>query len=218
LPAANEGHPHQHSHSALKKEFKKPDQRPSLFHLRWSALLAIAAVIFLFMIGSFSYATGMEERDSFCASCHTQPETNFYGRSQAVNAIDLASFHATKQTRCIECHSGIGVTGRASAILLGAHNAEKYFTRTAIQPAPLTVPVGDDNCVKCHASVFNSNGFNNHFHEYLLRWQSANPNAATCVDCHSSHTTDGNAQIAYLSQTKTEQVCQNCHQELGSGG
>jgi predicted CXXCH cytochrome family protein len=181
--------------------------------------MLIAVGIFIFIAGSFSVAASMEERDSFCASCHTQPESDYYGRSQAGNPIDLASFHATKQTRCIECHSGVGTIGRASAIMLGARNAVAYYTGTAKQPAPLTVPVGDDHCVKCHASVYDSTDFNNHFHNLLPRWQAAAPNnAASCVDCHSSHTTDGNAQTSFLSQTKTDQVCQSCHQVLGGGG
>ena len=221
MPAATEGHGHhhQHSHPGSKKGSKKPVLLRRLPHLKWSVLMMVVAAVFIFIVGSFSVAASMEERDYFCASCHTQPESTYYQRSQEANPIDLASFHTTKQTRCIECHSGIGLTGRVSAIMLGARNAAAYFTGTAKQPAPLTVPVRDDNCVKCHASVYNATDFNNHFHNLLPRWQAADPNnAATCVDCHSSHTTDGDAQTAFLSQTRTDQVCQSCHQVLGGGG
>ncbi len=218
MPAGTEGHHHSHSHSAHRKDPRKPVHRRS-FHLRFSVLLLAAAVIFLFTAGSFGFAASMEEHDSFCASCHTQPESTYFERSQASNPIDLASFHTTKQTRCIECHSGVGIGGRASAILLGARNALAYFTGTAKQPAPLTVPVSDDHCLKCHASVYDSNDFNNHFHNLLPRWQASNPDhVAACVDCHSSHTTDGSAQIAFLGQDRTDQVCQNCHQDLRGGG
>ena len=219
MPAGTEGQRHPHSHSGSKKGAKKTPQVHLPFHISRTVLLLVVAGIFIFIAGSFSVAASMEERDSFCASCHTQPETDYYGRSQAASPIDLASFHTTKQTRCIECHSGTGTLGRASAIMLGARNAVHYYTGTAKQPAPLTVPVGDDHCVKCHASVYNSTDFNNHFHNFLPRWQAAAPNnAAACVDCHSSHTTDGNAQAAFLSQAKTDQVCQSCHQALGGGG
>ena len=221
MPAASEGHGRHrpHGRSGAKKGNKKPGFLSRLPHLKWSVLMAIVIALFIFIVGSFSIAASMEERDYFCASCHTQPESTYFARSQAGNPIDLASFHTTKQTRCIECHSGIGVTGRVSAMMLGARNAVAYFTRTAKQPAPLTVPVGDDNCVKCHASVYNATDFNNHFHNLLPRWRAANPTgAAACVDCHSSHTTDGNAQTAFLSQATTDQVCQSCHQVLGGGG
>ncbi len=219
MPAGKEGHHHQRSHPGSKKGAKKHVQFRLPIHISRTVLLLVAAGIFIFIVGSFSVAASMEEHDSFCASCHTQPETDFYGRSLAANPIDLASFHTTKQTRCIECHSGVGIPGRASAIMLGARNAVAFYTRTAKQPAPLTVPVGDDHCVKCHASVYDSTDFNNHFHNFLPRWQAADPNtAASCVDCHSAHTTDGDAQAAFLSQAKTDQVCQSCHQALGGGG
>jgi predicted CXXCH cytochrome family protein len=221
MPEATDGHGHHHQHSqpGHNKGPKKPVKLRRIFHLSWSALLLVGVIIVFFVFGSFSFAASMEENDSFCASRHTQPESDYYGRSQANNPIDLASFHTTKQTRCIECHSGIGVTGRASAIMLGARNAVAYFTRTAKQPAPLTVPVKNDNCVKCHASVYNSTDFNNHFHQLLPRWQAADPiHAASCVDCHSAHTTDGNTQTSILSQARIDQVCQSCHQILGGGG
>jgi len=219
MPAGTEGHHYQRSRSGSRKGAKKPNQRRFPFHISRTVLLLVAAGIFIFIVGGFSVAASMEEHDTFCASCHTQPESDYYGRSHAANPIDLASFHATKQTRCIECHSGVGTLGRANAIMLGARNAVYFYTGTAKQPAPLTVPLGDDHCVKCHASVYEATDFNNHFHNLLPRWQAASPNTvASCEDCHSGHTTDGTAQTTFLSQTKTDQVCQDCHQVLGGGG
>jgi nitrate/TMAO reductase-like tetraheme cytochrome c subunit len=61
--------------------------------------------------------------DQFCASCHTQPESIFFQRSTGALAVDLASFHTTQKTRCIDCHSGPGLFGRMQAELLGARNA-----------------------------------------------------------------------------------------------
>ena len=57
---------------------------------------------------------------------------------------------------------------------------------------------------------------NNHFHDFLSRWQSRDPNAGTCVSCHESHTTDGDVQV-YLNRARTEAVCQDCHNALGEG-
>jgi predicted CXXCH cytochrome family protein len=203
-----------------KKTSSKPGGRPVKKPYRkpfpWLTLAVPGAVVLVLVIGSFTFAANMEEKDSFCASCHTQPESTFYQRSQAGKTVDLATFHRTKNTKCIDCHSGSGVTGRMGAILLGSRNAFAYFTRTAKQPAPLTVAISDTNCVKCHPEAVNGQpDVNNHFHLFLPRWQAADPNAASCVTCHSSHTTDGDAQIGYLNQQKTEQVCQQCHNALG---
>jgi predicted CXXCH cytochrome family protein len=157
----------------------------------------------------------MENHDSFCASCHTQPESTYFPRSTAASAIDLASDHSLKKaSHCIDCHSGSGTGGRLSAEVEGAMNAVKYVTHTMVQPATLNNPISDDNCLKCHASVPQESDFNTHFHRYLAQWQLASSTAGTCVSCHSAHTTDGDAQLVFVSQTRAEQVCQECHSVL----
>ncbi len=189
-------------------------------------ILAAGGLALILAIGGFSFAASQETHDSFCASCHTQPESTFYQRSTASKQVDLASFHKTKGTRCIDCHSGPGLFGRMSAELLGAHNALAWYTHTAVQPARLTVPIRDSACLKCHSDIpvrgAAQGGFggeeggnlNNHFHLFLSRWQSADPNAAGCVDCHSGHNTSVDPQQQFMNQADVEQVCQACHAVL----
>ena len=206
------------SASGAIKGRKKPARRRHTYHIEWRGIGIICAVVLVLTAASFSTAASMEENNSFCASCHTQPESTYYSRFQTGIPVDLATFHNTKTTKCIDCHSGPGVTGRVSAMLLGARNAVAFFTKTAPQPAPLTVAIKDDNCLKCHATVTVGADFNNHYHAYLSRWQSVDPNAAGCTACHTSHTTDGQAQSAFLSQGTTNQVCEACHAVLRAGG
>lgn len=126
------------------------------------------------------------------------------------------------------------------AELLGARNSLKWYTGTAVQPAPLTVPIDDQNCVKCHQDVVQRNfnpkeqitvpgrrggeregDRNNHWYELLARWQAATPNAGTCVSCHSGHMTDGNTQNGFMNDQRVQEVCNACHQVLrkeGGGG
>ncbi len=93
----------------------------------------IPLLIVLFVVGialaggGFAFAASQETHDAFCTSCHTQPESTFYQRSIGAKAVDLASFHQPQKGRCIDCHSGQGVTGRMSAELMGARNAFKRF-------------------------------------------------------------------------------------------
>jgi hypothetical protein len=183
-------------------------------------VLAACFIVGIMLAASgFAFAATKEQHDSFCSSCHTQPESTFYQRSIAVNPVDLASAHIPDKTRCIDCHSGPGISGRVKAELLGAHNALAYYTGTDVQPAKLTRPIGDENCLKCHQnSVTQTNiNLNNHFHVFLTRWQAVDQNAARCVSCHTGHATDGEAQIAFLNRTITEGECQSCHQALGAG-
>jgi nitrate/TMAO reductase-like tetraheme cytochrome c subunit len=201
-------------------------------HLRYLGILAgaIALGVVLATAG-FAFAAVNETHDSFCASCHTQPESTFYQRSTDAQAVDLASFHTPQKTRCIDCHSGVGITGRMQAELLGAHNALAWYTHTAVQPAKQTVPISDANCLKCHQDVTQrgyvpKNPMNlgggggeeagtNHWHEFLSQWQAISSTAGTCTSCHSGHSTDGSAQTGFENLQTTRDVCNACHQMRG---
>jgi nitrate/TMAO reductase-like tetraheme cytochrome c subunit len=200
-----------------------------------------AAILFVLVAGGgFAFAATQESHDSFCASCHTQPETNFLQNSTAAQATDLASFHTTHTTLCINCHSGQGIFGRMEAELIGARNAFKWYSGTAVQPAVLTFPIGDQNCLKCHQNV-TATGFSpqeqiavpgsaagsregqgraNHWHAFLSRWQAASPTAGTCVSCHSGHAAGMTAQTGFMDAQKVQATCNACHQVLrrGEGG
>lgn len=174
----------------------------------------ILAVGLLFAGASLAYGAHLEESDAFCASCHTQPETKYFQRRLQNPATDLANFHYAKGVKCIDCHSGGGVVGRVQGEMVGAKDLAAFLTHTDVQPAVLTVPIGDGNCLKCHGNVEATQDFNRHFHAFLPRWQAIDPNAASCVDCHSSHTTDGSPSLQFLEQNRTEQVCNDCHRAL----
>jgi len=211
---------------------KKPPSKKALPIL--PALLIALAVVVLLTASGFGFAANQETHDSFCASCHSQPESTYYQRSTAAQPVDLASYHTTQNVQCINCHSGLGVTGRLAAELLGARNAMKWYTGTAVQPAPLTVAINDENCLKCHQDVTQKNfspkenlpgagrgdegGLNNHWHVFLARWQASDPNAATCVSCHPAHSTDGSSQTGYMNLQTVQDVCQACHQNLNTEG
>jgi hypothetical protein len=199
------------SKKAVKKS--KPKTFPILPVL---GALLLAAI--LLTVSGFAFAYTREEHDTFCSSCHTQPESTFYQRAVSAQAVDLASFHTAKGTRCIDCHSGAGLSGRLQAELLGAHNTFALYTHTAIQPAKLTVPIRDENCLKCHQQVTGERSRNNHFHGFLAQWQAVDSNAASCVSCHGGHSTDSNAQNRFQNQTLVSSVCDACHGVLRGGG
>ncbi len=176
--------------------------------------LALGALI-VFSASGFAVGAKMENRDSFCASCHTEPESQYVQRTTQDPAPDLAAFHAAKAVRCIDCHSGIGVGGRVRAELLGARDALVYLTGKDQQPHHATRPIEDANCLKCHADVLREQSFERHFHTLLPQWQQFSAQAARCVDCHLSHRTDGDPRIAFLIEQPTVQVCQACHAVAG---
>jgi hypothetical protein len=179
----------------------------------------VMAGIIAFMALALLAFARVEEHDPYCASCHTEPEVTYVSRAQAAGAVDLASAHAmlhhsdaqAASTRCIDCHSGPGVGGRLESMGLGARDAVRWVSGSAVQPALQTVPIADANCLKCHADTPASTDFDNHFHHYLRDWQAKEAQAGTCVACHSSHTPDGNAGIGFLQQQRTQTQCDLCH-------
>jgi predicted CXXCH cytochrome family protein len=197
---------------------RRRSRRPPAIRLPWAVWAVLGALVFVAGTG-FTTGAYLEEHDDFCASCHTQPESAYFQRTQAAAVADLASKHHTAAaTLCIDCHSGPGFTGRVGAMALGAKDLAAFVTRTDQQPAPLTVPIADADCLKCHGDVPSKGGFNRHFHTFLTRWQASDANAATCVDCHSAHTTDGDPGLAYLEQQRTQNICESCHAALGARG
>ena len=60
--------------------------------VRWVAVIGVLLVVVVLLTGgSLAAATQVENRNSFCASCHTQPESEFYQRSLAT-PVDLPSW------------------------------------------------------------------------------------------------------------------------------
>ncbi len=211
---------------------KQSAPRKKIFGIT-AVLVGIVAVGIFFTAGGFAFAANQEAHDPFCASCHTQPEATFFQRSTDAQAVDLASYHTAHQTRCIDCHSGQGVLGRMQAESLGARNVVAWYTNTAIQPAKLTVPIQDANCLKCHQEVIQP-GYTpklsatlageggeeagpNHWHEELAYWQSISPQAGTCTSCHPGHSTDGSAQTGFQNIQTTSTECDACHQAISEG-
>jgi hypothetical protein len=180
-------------------------------------LLLIPIVLIVFGVATVATAMSFENHDDFCTSCHSEPESTYFKRETGT-ATDLASFHTTKDVHCIDCHSGPGLMpGRVDSFMLGTRDLIAWTLGRAQQPAAHTVPIGDVNCLKCHADLSQQRNMNNHFHVFLTRWQARDKNAATCVSCHQSHTTNGEVTLGFLNRENTVNVCQSCHRVLGGG-
>jgi len=186
----------------------------------WPAVLVIAlaagAILIIAAAGGTAYAINRENHDTFCASCHTQPEVDYVQQAQDQNPASLAAFHAHQAVRCIDCHSGSGPFGRAVGLEQGAQDLIAYYGKNYHDPAITTNPIGDNTCDKCHGNLLDNRSFDNHFHLFLQRWQGLDTNAAHCVDCHASHQS-GDPNQGFLIRDPVVTVCQHCHAALGRG-
>lgn len=181
-------------------------------------LRQIGLIIALFSILGIS-ASGvglkLEERDAFCASCHTEPELTYYQRSLATGeGGDLAAFHAQLRdsVRCIGCHGGVGPAARIQTLFeLGARDTVQYLFGQYRQPARTTQPLPNINCQQCHQSAVEVPDFENHFHNKLL--QPAAP-PILCVSCHLSHK-PGEHRRKFIFESDVYPACNDCHKVMG---
>ena len=80
--------------------------------IKWALALVIVLLAFMVLtIGGVGVSLLLENQNSFCASCHTEPEVKYYQQSVQANVTTLVTFHVQKQTNCIDCHSGGGPLG-----------------------------------------------------------------------------------------------------------
>jgi hypothetical protein len=188
------------------------------FRWSWFGIIVVGGLVAL--IGSVGYVSSLEQNDSFCASCHTEPETMYYNRflqaDAARSAMTLAAFHHyTKQVRCIDCHVGEGVQGRATVLALAAWDALKHYTHTAQQPTHIVFDVQNEGCSKCHEADIRKPGFENHYHNIYFNPQVSPPYIA-CVHCHVSHRI-GDERTAFQFRDAILPRCEYCHAQMGRG-
>jgi hypothetical protein len=185
---------------------------------RWFGIGLLGIV--LAILGGVGYVSYREQDDAFCASCHTQPESEYYQRyvqaTQTNNATDLAALHHRKKdTRCIDCHVGEGILGRATVVSLAAWDAFKYYTGIAQQPAHLVYPVQNEACVKCHLADMTKPGFENHMHNKFFDGKDPTP-FIRCSDCHPTHRLGDEAR-AFQFRDVILPKCEYCHVQMGKG-
>jgi nitrate/TMAO reductase-like tetraheme cytochrome c subunit len=191
--------------------------------MRRSRRLLLTMVGFgaLFVIMALLGVSRLEESDSFCTSCHTAPEVEYFNRSRWMLAgevgQDLASAHYSliqADANCIDCHRGNGgVVQRGMTLALGARDAlifiagqadpklEKAETQIEV-PSLLTAA-----CVECHTDTLLILGYENHFHNKLpeayAAWKAGGPLVAP-----ADYPETGASE---LEEYETNVLCMDCH-------
>lgn len=203
----------------------------ALAHWLWShKLITAASVVVLGLVGTGAGAAvglTLEESNEFCASCHTQPEYDFWMRTQTVakkpdEVADLATFHIVpmegnkkpnrEALKCISCHGGPTLPDRLeTATTLGALDTLKFVALDIVQPAKLSHPLPNSFCLQCHESDVSRIGFDNHFHNKLTDPKAP---AFNCTSCHVSHA-ESDVLNKFILREAAYPNCNMCHKELG---
>jgi hypothetical protein len=204
----------------------------SLRSIRWgwpTALLGAAAA------GVGMGATGwivtdtLERDNDFCNACHLEPGTPLHEgirqRFDSSPPLDLAGVHAAAQGRaapdgsfrCIDCHGGVGVVGRARVKLLAAKDGFWYAVGQFDEPEEMAWPLLEEDCSQCHASYEKSRPAIDAapgpppFHSLGVHNVAL---GVACVECHSAHQTGGSPELYYLQPARVRVQCARCHGEF----
>jgi len=196
----------------------------------WKRRLAVAAIVGLVGVPAGWLGTDvLEQDDDFCNACHLEPgvplhleiRRNFDERPAASLAgLHAAAAHPTRppaasEFRCIDCHGGVGLVGRARVKLLAAKDGFWWAVGHFDEPTEMAWPLRDEDCRQCHAD----------FLEAAARAGDANPPfhalgvhnvalAATCVDCHLVHDPGGLEELYHLHPAQVRERCADCHTEF----
>ena len=190
---------------------------------RWTRIAPLAALV---VVAGLALAAGLtvsqlEERDSFCISCHTLPEVTYHDRARAALTMtepfaDLSSAHYGMEStfRCIDCHRGNGgLVHRITTLGLGARDTVIWLSGQADESIEKTELIAPElltaACTGCHAEALLEVGFNNHFHnklpEAFALWRGGGTLA------RPPDAPDFPEEAMVVDPSPTEVLCVDCH-------
>ncbi|HEY8368707.1 MAG TPA: hypothetical protein VIM86_05255 [Thermodesulfobacteriota bacterium] len=184
------------------------------------ALLALSGVL------AIGYVSHRERDNAFCVSCHGPAGSNrplhaaIFERyaSSARPGPDMATAHAqaSPKVRCIDCHGGTGVLGRARVLALSARDTALYLARWYREPEGMRIaPLRDADCTRCHdafpiVSADEGEAAAIPFHGRVEHHDLP----IACVACHEAHR-GGDARLRYVRDETAVPQCRRCHEGFG---
>ncbi|MGH0030239.1 MAG: cytochrome c3 family protein [Myxococcota bacterium] len=191
--------------------------------LLWGALAGVAAA----PVGWFG-TDALERDDDFCNACHlpdgsgTPLHIDVRRDFDAPQAASLAGAHGLarlgheadeRDFRCIDCHGGVGLLGRARVKVLAAKDALVYLTGDFEEPDGMHWPLRDADCAQCHAR-FDTSPYEEwespRFHQLPVHNADL---GVDCVECHEAHETGGIPTYQFLRADRVRAQCARCHAE-----
>ena len=183
-----------------------------------SALAGLALITSVAFAGLIA-----KERDNrFCFACHLHEEK--FKRFTSVPFTDLTGPHRAERVRCIDCHGGADLVMRLRVWSLAAMDTGKFLVGRYHEPEHMRLPLRSKECTQCHTPILKRQPALTAEQEEALEGRAGNayhairPHDAvrtTCVQCHPSHTTDGDPKAQFITRNRVEPICRECHKTLG---
>lgn len=214
---------------------KRGERRRGAESRRWLWAIGIAGIAGLVSVpAGWTVSDALEADNDFCNACHLSEgvplhidvRRDFDGRPPA----SLAAAHGAAPVearpddtafRCIDCHGGVGLVGRARVKLLAAKDAFWYVVGHFEEPDGMRVPLLDADCRQCH-DAFQEKGDGlggPAFHDLSVHNVEL---GVGCVECHLSHEPHGpdEEEVAratwFLHGAHVRNQCVRCHPEFGA--
>jgi hypothetical protein len=168
----------------------------------------------------------LERDNDFCNACHLEPGRPLHSAIRrdldTRPPVSLAGAHGEARVRerrdpafrCIDCHGGASLVGRARVKLLAGLDAFWYVTGRFEEPDHMAWPLWDEDCAKCHGRFDDTPSppwQTPRFHELAVHNVDL---AVTCVECHRVHEPGGNADSHFLHADLVRGQCARCHTEF----
>ena len=187
------------------------------------ALLATGAATLIAAPVGWAVTDRLERDNDFCNACHLEAGVVLHEALRADfdarPAATLAAAHADAGARdggfrCIDCHGGTSLAGRARVKALAAKDAFWYVVGHFEEPDGMRWPLWDEDCRKCHDSFEESSApawQSPRFHQVPLHNVDL---GVDCVGCHSVHEAGGNAAAHFVHADAVRVECARCHPDL----
>ncbi len=195
------------------------------------AIGALAAAVLAASLAAVGWVVTdhWEQDNDFCNACHSSAGMPLHSEIRrdfdARPAASLASAHAAAGAawrddgafRCIDCHGGTSLLGRARVKALAAKDGLVYVSGRFEEPKAMRWPLWDEDCRKCHAS-FDAPGRDAWrapaFHELAVHNVEL---GVDCVECHRVHEVRVEPGVHFLDNEAVRAQCARCHSDFAQG-
>lgn len=183
-----------------------------------------------------------KERDNrFCVSCHLHDEKFERLLARVPTDLAGGHYARDSSVGCIGCHGGADYAMRFRVWAVAGFDTVKFLTGVYAEPTHMRLPLRDADCRQCHTpiverarlavalerpsavpapnDVASAEAIYGAQPQEEGRGQTAfhairdhDTADVRCVRCHTAHTTDGQAATGFLTTSRVEPVCRECHQ------
>jgi nitrate/TMAO reductase-like tetraheme cytochrome c subunit len=168
----------------------------------------------------------LEARNDFCNACHLPSGAPLHQQLRddfvALPAPTLAAAHSVAGNdlrgdgafRCIDCHGGASLLGKARVKALAAKDSLVWLTGDFDEPDGMGWPLWDEDCSRCHrefAAPEREAWQSAAFHELAVHNVELGVN---CVECHSAHERKAPDAAYFLNALEVRAQCARCHAEF----